>query len=209
MFLIIGLGNPGLKYAKTRHNAGFMAVDAIASAKNIDFDRLQKHALTATYFENGNKVLLAKPQTYMNNSGQSLRELVDYYQIPLENVLVIYDDIDLELGQTRIRKKGGAGTHNGMRSIIAELGSGDFPRLRCGIGPQPEFWDLADFVLSAMNEAQLEKMGQMCELAVSCADYFVTEGLDIAMNRLNSRPKKKKKTETVCETETEEEKKEK
>ena len=130
MYLIIGLGNPGREYALTRHNIGFEAVDYIAGQKNVQITKDEHEGLTGVYFENGEKVMLVKPMTYMNNSGLCVEELVSYYDVTLENTLVIYDDIDLDPGKIRIRKKGSAGTHNGMRSIIYQLQDQNFPRIR-------------------------------------------------------------------------------
>ena len=144
MYLIIGLGNPGREYALTRHNIGFEAVDYIADQKNVQITKDEHEGLTGVYFENGEKVMLIKPMTYMNNSGLCVEELVSYYDVPLENTLVIYDDIDLDPGKIRIRKKGSAGTHNGMRSIIYQLQDQNFPRIRIGIGKKPPQWDLAN-----------------------------------------------------------------
>lgn len=199
MYLIIGLGNPGLQYANTRHNVGFMAVDTIAKAKNVTFMKAEHRGLTATYFHQGQKVMLVKPQTYMNLSGECVRAMADYYQVELEDVLVIYDDIDLELGVLRIRKKGSAGTHNGMRSIIKELGCGDFPRIRFGIGKKPPQWDLANFVLSRLTDEEQKKVEAMCQEAVEAVDYMIEDDIDVAMNRLNGKAKKSRAEKKTAE----------
>ena len=134
MFVIAGLGNPGKKYENTRHNMGFLVVDRIAEKCGISVNRMKHRALVGEGRISGRKALLVKPQTYMNLSGESVREVVDYYDVDLEDVIVIYDDFDLETGSIRVRKKGSAGSHNGMKSVISHLGSGDFPRVRIGIG---------------------------------------------------------------------------
>ena len=134
MFVVAGLGNPGRKYEKTRHNMGFWAVDRLAEKNDIKIKKIKHKALIGDGIISGEKVLLVKPQTYMNLSGESLREIVDYYNVDLSRLLVIYDDFDIEAGSLRIRKKGSAGSHNGMKSIINQLGSQDFPRIRVGIG---------------------------------------------------------------------------
>jgi PTH1 family peptidyl-tRNA hydrolase len=190
MYLIIGLGNPGLRYAATRHNVGFMAVEAMAAAKGLRIEKSEREGLTADFFHNGEKVKLVKPQTYMNASGRCVRQLVDYYDVPLSQVLVIYDDIDLALGNLRIRKKGGAGTHNGMRSIVTELGSGDFPRIRFGTGMVPPQWDLADFVLAKMDPDTAAAVDEMCREAVAAAEAYLNRGIDYAMNQFNHRAPK-------------------
>ncbi len=190
MILIIGLGNPGIEYARTRHNVGFLAIDAIAKEKHVQLTKNEHHGLTGTFFENGQKVMLVKPQTYMNLSGRCVRELADYYDVPLEDILVIYDDIDLELGQLRIRKKGSAGTHNGMRSILEELGDGGFPRVRMGIGKKPAHWDLADFVLAKIDDDAMESVEDMCAKVAQGVDFYLKQDIDVAMNRINRKPKK-------------------
>ena len=140
--------------------------------------------------------MLVKPQTYMNLSGLCVRELADYYDVDLEDIMVIYDDIDLELGQLRIRKKGGPGTHNGMRSIVGELGDGGFPRIRLGIGKKPQQWDLADFVLAKMDDETMDTVHTMCDQVVKAVDYYLNQDIDVAMNRINSKPKKPKKKQS-------------
>ncbi|MDO4288093.1 MAG: aminoacyl-tRNA hydrolase [Eubacterium sp.] len=195
MYLIIGLGNPGREYALTRHNIGFEAVDYIARQKNVQIARDEHKGLTGFYFENGEKVMLVKPMTYMNNSGECVADLADYYDVPLDNILVIYDDIDLDPGVIRIRKRGSAGTHNGMRSILYYLQSEGFPRIRIGIGKKPPQWDLAHYVLSKFTEEDTEVMREAVIQAARGVDIFVTEGIEAAMNALNRKKTKQKKSE--------------
>lgn len=185
MIVIAGLGNPGLQYAATRHNVGFMAVDRLARDKGVAFNKSEHHGKTGFYFDGGEKVLLVKPQTYMNESGRCVREIVDYYKVDLSDLIVIYDDVDLAPGGLRIRKKGGPGTHNGMRSIVDELGSGDFPRIRIGIGSQPPGWDLADYVLSQLGGDDRQVIDDTVALAAEAAALMVEKGIDLAMNRMN------------------------
>jgi len=185
MIVIAGLGNPGLQYAATRHNVGFMAVDRLARDKGVAFNKSEHHGKTGFYFDGGEKVLLVKPQTYMNESGRCVREIVDYYKVDLSDLIVIYDDVDLAPGGLRIRKKGGPGTHNGMRSIVDELGSGDFPRIRIGIGSQPPGWDLADYVLSQLGGDDRKVIDDTVALAAEAAALMVEKGIDLAMNRMN------------------------
>lgn len=198
MFLVIGLGNPGREYALTRHNIGFETIDYIASQKNIQITKDEHEGLTGFFFENGKKVMLVKPMTYMNNSGICVSGLVDYYDVPLEDVVVIYDDIDLNPGVVRIRKKGSAGTHNGMRSIINYLQDQNFSRIRIGIGKRPPQWDLADYVLSKFPSDEMETMRNAVILASEAVDLFVSEDIDFAMNRLN-RKENKEKTDSCIE----------
>ena len=148
MHIIIGLGNPGKEYHRTRHNVGFDVIDVLSEKLNIQLPKNAMHGLIGEGFVGGEKVILVKPQTYMNLSGLCVTELVSWYKAPMENVIVIFDDIDLPLGKLRLRKDGSAGTHNGMRSIIGLLGRQDFPRLRVGVGKKPEGWELANWVLS-------------------------------------------------------------
>ena len=152
MFIIAGLGNPGARYQGTRHNAGFSVIDALADKYNISVDGKKARAYVGKGIIAGQKVILAKPQTYMNLSGESIRGLTDYYKIDVEQeLLVIYDDISLAPGQIRIRKKGSAGGHNGMKNIIAHLGGQVFPRIKVGVGEKPRNFDLADYVLSRFS----------------------------------------------------------
>lgn len=158
MKLIVGLGNPTKEYENTRHNIGFMAVDALGDKSGIRIDTLKHKALIGKGVIGGQKVILAKPVTYMNLSGEAVREISDYYKIPAEDILIIFDDISLDVGRMRIRKKGSAGGHNGIKSIIAHLGTTDFPRIKVGIGAKKEGQDLADYVLGKFSKADRETL---------------------------------------------------
>ena len=186
MFIIAGLGNPTLQYEGTRHNVGFDVIDMLADRYNISVDGRKGRALVGKGIIEGQKVLLVKPQTYMNLSGESLRELVNYYKIDEEHeLLVIYDDISLDVGQLRIRKKGSAGGHNGIKNIIAHLGTQEFPRIKMGVGDKPPRMDLADYVLRRFSKEDREKMEQAFKDAAEAVEVMITEGADAAMNRFN------------------------
>ena len=185
-YLIVGLGNPGKEYEGTRHNIGFHAVDALAASCGVRIDRVRFHALTATATLGGRRVLLMKPQTYMNNSGLAVSEALRFYKLPPENLIVLCDDISFEPGIFRIRRKGSAGGHNGLKSIIAQIGSQDFPRLKMGVGakPTPDY-DLADWVLSRFPVADRPKCDTAAKNAVE-AVTLITEGkIDLAMAKFS------------------------
>ena len=192
MFVIAGLGNPGRKYENTRHNMGFRVIDKLAERNDIKVSRLRHEALTGEGFIGGHKVMLVKPQTFMNLSGRSISKIVDYYDVDLEELLVIYDDFDTDLGAIRIRKKGSAGSHNGMKSVVEELGSGDFPRIRVGIGGTGDK-DWVGFVIGKMSEEEEKLTSEAIEKAAQAAEVFLSDGIDISMNRFNQRKEKKKK----------------
>lgn len=196
MIVVAGLGNPGLQYASTRHNVGFMTIDALAAKQHVTLNKTEHDGLTGSFFHNGEKVLLVKPQTYMNESGRCIRAIADYYNVALEDIIVIYDDVDLEQGRLRIRKKGGPGTHNGMRSIVSALGSGGFPRIRIGIGRQPAGWDLADYVLARLKGGDETVIKQAVGEAADAVILSIEKGIDLAMNRVNQN---KNQDETVGE----------
>lgn len=189
MYLIVGLGNIGKEYDGTRHNIGFEVIDYLSAKKGITVKKKEQNGLTGVYHEFGEKILLAKPTTYMNNSGLCVAGLVNFYQVPPENLLVIYDDIDLATGAVRIRQRGSAGTHNGMRSIIQHLGSQDFPRIRIGTGRPKEGADLVHFVLGRFAKSELPLMENAVTEAARGIDYFVKDGVDLAMNQVNVRKK--------------------
>ena len=191
MYLIVGLGNIGKEYDGTRHNIGFEVIDYLSAKKGITVKKKEQNGLTGVYHEFGEKILLAKPTTYMNNSGLCVAGLVNFYQVPPENLLVIYDDIDLATGDVRIRQRGSAGTHNGMRSIIQHLGSQDFPRIRIGTGRPKEGADLVNFVLGRFAKSELPLMENAVTEAARGIDYFVKDGVDLAMNQVNIRKKPK------------------
>lgn len=192
MHLIVGLGNIGSKYDVTRHNMGFKAIDTLSEKKGISVMKKEQHALTGVYREFGQKIMLAKPTTFMNNSGLCVSGLVHFYEVPLENLLIIYDDIDLVPGDVRIRQRGSGGTHNGMRSIIQSLGSQDFPRIRIGIGKPKDGFDLVNYVLGRFAKSEESLMEDAVTEVAKAVDYFVKDGVDLAMNRINIRKKPEK-----------------
>lgn len=188
MIIIAGLGNPGKEYVNTRHNAGFMAIDELASRHGIDVSEKKHKALIGKGSINGHKVILAKPQTYMNNSGESLRELFDYYKPDAETeIIVIYDDITLDVGGIRVRKKGSAGGHNGMKSIIAHLGTENFQRVRVGIGEKPARMDLADWVLGHFHKEDTDTLNEALKEAGNAVEMLLEGDIDNAMNRYNKK----------------------
>ena len=190
MFIIAGLGNPDRQYEGTRHNAGFDVIDRIAEKYNIAVDTKKHRAYIGKGIIDGQKVILAKPQTYMNLSGESIRSLVDYYKIDEENeLLVVYDDISLDVGQLRIRAKGSAGGHNGIKNIIAHLGTQVFPRIKGGVGEKPKGYDLADYVLGHFSKAERERMEEGYDHAVRAAEMIVSGQLSEAMNEFNRKKK--------------------
>jgi len=189
MHIIIGLGNPGKEYFRTRHNVGFDVIDVLSDKLGVTLNKNAMHGLIGEGFIGGEKVLLVKPQTFMNLSGQCVSELTSFYKTDMANVMVIYDDIDLPLGKLRLRKDGSAGTHNGMRSIIGLLGRQDFPRLRVGVGKKPEGWDLADWVLSHYQTEEDRKVQfDAFLLAADTLVEWVKNGMDSAMRAAN-KPK--------------------
>ena len=192
MYIIAGLGNPGKPYEHTRHNAGFMALDALAARCGIGITEHAHKALIGKGFIEGNRVLLVKPQTFMNASGESIRSVMDYYKAEPDRLIVIYDDISLEPGMLRVRGKGSAGGHNGIKSIIASLGSQDFHRVRIGVGAKPERMDLADYVLGHFSKEELECMDTAFSDAAAAAAAMITEGIHAAMNHFNGAARKPK-----------------
>lgn len=190
MFIIAGLGNPDRQYEGTRHNAGFDVIDRIAEKYNIAVDTKKHRAYIGKGIIDGQKVILAKPQTYMNLSGESIRSLVDYYKIDEENeLLVVYDDISLDVGQLRIRAKGSAGGHNGIKNIIAHLGTQVFPRIKVGVGEKPKGYDLADYVLGHFSKSEREMMDEGYDNAVRAAELILSGQLNEAMNEFNRKKK--------------------
>lgn len=185
LYLIIGLGNPGLRYANTRHNVGFDTVDYLSYKFGIKVTKVRHKALIGEGFIEGKKVVLVKPQTYMNLSGESVREVVDWYKAPLGNIIMIYDDADLDPGRIRVRPKGSSGTHNGMKSVIYQLQSDEFPRIRIGIGKQPENWDLADYVLSKFDDDQRKIANESIKRAAEAVMTIIKSGITEAMNLYN------------------------
>ena len=205
MFIIVGLGNPGREYEGTRHNVGFLVLDKLAAKENISILEKKHKAIIGKGMAAGQKCVLAKPQTYMNLSGESVRQLIDFYKVDeTAELIVISDDISLEVGQIRIRKKGSAGGHNGLKNIIAHLGHDSFIRVKMGVGEKPAGWDLVDYVLGHFPKEEREKMDQGMKDAVAAVGIMVTEGPDKAMNVYNKKKAKKpaaaepgERTETV------------
>ena len=188
MLAIIGLGNPGDKYDHTRHNAGFDVVTILSSLWDIPLKKLKCKALIGEGAVNGQKVVLIKPQTFMNESGLSVAEALNWFKLTPQEMLIIVDDIDLPFGQVRVRAGGGPGTHNGMRSILQCTGSAEFPRIRVGMGAPPAGWDLADYVLGHFNTVQdRETAFSAYRTAAEAAACWVTEGIDKAMNQFNRK----------------------
>jgi peptidyl-tRNA hydrolase, PTH1 family len=202
MYIIAGLGNPGRKYENTRHNMGFIAVDLIAEKYDIKIDKIKFKALVGEGRIGGQKVILIKPQTYMNLSGQSIMEIMNFYKEDIENIIVIYDDLDIPTGTIRVRKKGSAGTHNGMRNIVYLLADDGFPRIRVGIGPvakdgtqdkeKARNLDLVDYVIGGVSKSEKELLEDSLTRAAEAAVSIVTDGIDKAMNKYNIKAKKEK-----------------
>ena len=188
MYIIVGLGNPTREYENTRHNIGFDTIDAIAEKYDIAVLEKKHKALIGKGFIDGQKVILAKPLTYMNLSGESVRELVDYYKIEeTQELIVIFDDISLDVGQLRIRKKGSAGGHNGVKNIIKQLGHDTFMRIKMGVGEKPKGYDLADYVLGHFSEKERKIMDDSVEKAADAVKMMLFEGADAAMNVYNKK----------------------
>ena len=194
MYVLAGLGNPGKKYENTRHNMGFITVDQLAIKHDIKVDKLKFKALVGEGRIADQKVLLVKPQTYMNLSGESIRQVMHFYKLDPEKLIVIYDDIDIELGALRIRKFGSAGTHNGMKSVVYQLQSDRFPRIRIGIGSQKK-GDLVDFVIGGFSKEEVPVLEETVTKAVSAIECILEEDVDIAMNRYNTKKARPKKEE--------------
>lgn len=186
MFIIAGLGNPTREYEGTRHNVGFDVIDRLAARYNIDVDVKKHRALIGKGMIAGQKVILAKPQTYMNLSGESIRSILDYYKVdPETELIVIYDDISLEPGKIRIRKKGSAGGHNGIKNIIAQLGTQNFQRIKVGVGEKPKGWDLADYVLGHFSKEDRGLVDDALKRAAGAVELMVQGEVDQAMNQFN------------------------
>ena len=191
MYLIAGLGNPGREYENTRHNAGFASIDRLAEKNHISIDMKKFQALCGTGYIGGQKVLLLKPQTYMNLSGESLRAACDFFKIdPEQELIVIYDDISLAPGQLRIRAKGSAGGHNGIKSIISHLGTQVFLRVKVGVGEKPQGWDLADYVLGHFSRAEQQVMQESFDRAADAAAALLSEEVQQVMNEYNTHKAK-------------------
>lgn len=194
MYIIVGLGNPGKKYENTRHNMGFIAVDLLAEKYGIKVDKIKFKALVGEGRIAGRKVLLVKPQTYMNLSGQSVMEVMNFYKEDIEKLIVIYDDIDIPTGTIRLRKKGSAGTHNGMRNIVYLLQEDGFPRIRVGIGSESKV-DLIHYVTSGVTKKEKDLLEDALTRAADATACIVEKGIEKAMNEYNIRPKKEEKND--------------
>ena len=189
MYLIAGLGNPTREYEKTRHNVGFEAIDILADKAGTTVTEKKHKALYGKGYIGGQKVILAKPQTYMNLSGESIREIADFYKIEPENIIILCDDINLSEGQLRIRLKGSAGGHNGLKNIISHLGTQEFPRIRIGVGEKPRGMDRADYVLGRFPKEQQAVMEEAYRDAAEAACMMIEDGADAAMNHYNRKNK--------------------
>lgn len=187
MYYIVGLGNPGIQYENTRHNAGFITIDYLARKYSIDVRKIKFKSLIGQGVISGHKVMLVKPQTYMNNSGEAIREIYKYFDFEHDKLIVIYDDIDIDFGSIRIRKKGSAGTHNGMKSIIYNLEFDDFPRIKVAVGKKPSYMDLANFVLSGFSKQEAKIIEEEVKLTSDAIEMILEEGIEKSMSMFNSK----------------------
>lgn len=200
-YCIVGLGNPGRQYEETKHNVGFKVIDRLAEKYDIKVDKFKNKAFVGDGTIRNKRVLLVKPQTYMNLSGESVREIVNFYKIPQERFVVIFDDTSLPCGSVRIREKGSHGGHNGIRNIIDQMGTDQFYRIKVGIGEKPSGWDLADYVLGKFNEDDLPAMDEGMDKAVKGVELMLSRGIAEAANRVNQKPKTMKKQKERSEAE--------
>lgn len=190
MYIIVGLGNPSKEYQNTRHNIGFDVIDKLAEEEGISVLEKKHKAIIGKGYVGGQKCVLAKPQTFMNLSGESVRELIDYYKVDERSeLIVISDDISLDVGQIRVRKKGSAGGHNGLKNIISHLGHGDFMRVKMGVGEKPKGWDLVDYVLGHFSGPERKIMDEAALQAVEAIRMMVAGEVDAAMNQYNTKVK--------------------
>lgn len=187
MFVIVGLGNPGKTYANTRHNVGFNTIDLVAERNNIKINKIKFKSVYGEGIINGEKVLLVKPQTYMNNSGETVRDIVNFFKLDLSNLLIIVDDVDIDFASVRIKKKGSAGSHNGLKSIIYLLGRDDFPRIKIGIGKKYENQDLASFVLSRFSKDERIVIDESIISSAEAIETFLKDGIEAVMNEFNRK----------------------
>lgn len=185
MYLIVGLGNPEPEYSMTRHNMGFDVINKIAKKYEINISRIKFNGLYGSGIIKNEKVILLKPQTYMNLSGQSIKQFIDFYKIPLNNVLVIYDDMDVEIGNIKIKPKGGPGSHNGAKSVVHELASENFPRIRVGIGKQANEYDAIDYVIGKLGNEQYKELEIGVNKAKDAVICYIEHGIDNVMNTFN------------------------
>ena len=186
MYIIVGLGNPGREYERTRHNVGFSVIDRLSDEYNISMDIVKHKAICGKGMMEGEKVLLVKPQTFMNLSGESVRAVIDFYKEDIDHLIVIFDDISLQPGKLRLRAKGSAGGHNGIKNIIAQIGTDEFKRIKFGVGDKPRGYDLADWVLSRFPNTEFDNVedgqGKACKAVVT----IITEGIESGMNKYNA-----------------------
>ncbi|MDD2446946.1 MAG: aminoacyl-tRNA hydrolase [Tissierellia bacterium] len=189
MFLVIGLGNPGKDYANTRHNAGFNTIDILSKKYNIAINKIKFKAVFGEGKIGSEKVILVKPQTFMNNSGICAREIVQFYKVPVENIIVIVDDVDIDFATVRVKAKGSSGSHNGLKSVIYHIQSDEFPRVKIGIGKKYENQDLADFVLSRFSKDEQADIEDALISAAEAVETIIKEDINIAMNKFNIKNK--------------------
>ncbi|WP_138160103.1 aminoacyl-tRNA hydrolase [Peptoniphilus catoniae] len=187
MYIIAGLGNPGDDYKYTRHNMGFLTIDKIAERLNIRVNKIKFKGLVGDGSYAGEKILLIKPQTYMNKSGESIRDVVNFYKIDPQNLIVLVDDIDIDFAQVKIKRKGSAGTHNGLKSVIYQLISDDFPRVKIGVGKKHQGQDLANFVLSGFSKSEKVEIEEAIEKAADATLEIIERGVESAMNKYNGK----------------------
>lgn len=186
--MVVGLGNPGKDYANTRHNIGFNTIDILGDRNNININKIKFKSVYGEGFIGREKVILMKPQTYMNNSGVAIKEAANFYKIPIENIIVIVDDIDIDFASIRIRSKGSAGSHNGLKSIINHLSDNNFPRIKIGVGKkQHPSQDLADFVLSKFSKDEILDINDSIETAAEAVESITKHGINTAMNQFNNK----------------------
>ncbi len=186
MYFIVGLGNPGIRYENTRHNVGFLTIDYLAEKNNIKVKKLKHKSLIGEGEISGQKVMLIKPQTFMNNSGEAIREIRNYYKFEDDELIVVFDDIDIDFGSIRIKQKGSAGTHNGMKSIIYHIQYDTFPRIKIAVGKRPEYMDLANFVLSGFTDKEVDIVREEIIMASEAIELMLSDGINKAMNKYNS-----------------------
>lgn len=206
-FVIAGLGNPGPKYEGTKHNVGFDVVERLGRKYNIEINKFKHKALVGDGKIEDRRVLLVKPQTFMNLSGESIREIVNFYKVPQDQFVVIYDDTSLPVSGVRIREKGSHGGHNGIRNIIAQMGTDEFYRIKVGVGEKPNGWDLADYVLAKFDKDDLPMIEQGTDKAVKAVELILSRGIMDAMNQTNQRAKASQKEKNEKTAEVREEKK--
>ena len=190
LYLVVGLGNPGKDYTNTRHNVGFNSLDILASRNNIKLNKIKFKSVYGEGFIGNNKVILVKPQTYMNNSGIAVREVLDFYKLTIDNLIVIVDDVDIEFADIRIRQRGSAGSHNGLKSIIYHIRDDNFPRVKIGIGKKHPEQDLADFVLSRFSKEEEIDIADAILNAAQAVESMIRDGIEEAMNEFNIRSNK-------------------